>query len=118
MISILLFVCVAVDTVREAGLALKRMACVMPVHQVGMALAVTSIVLQVITVIDAERFVRIAETWTHVTRKLEHAYTVILEGLDLGTYLLGFSFKRKHPIVLYTVANCICLKKAVKNICT
>lgn len=72
----------AVDTVKEAGLALKRMACVMPVHQGGMALAVTSRVLQVIMAIAAITFVRVAETWTHVTQKLEHAYIVILVGLD------------------------------------
>jgi len=38
--------------------------------------------------------VRIAEIWTHVTRKLEHAYTVILGGLDQGTDLLGFSSEK------------------------
>lgn len=61
------------DTVKGAGLALNRTACVMPVHQGGMALAVTSSVLLVIMVIVAERCVRIAEIWTHVTRKLENA---------------------------------------------
>ncbi|XP_039518409.1 scavenger receptor class F member 1 isoform X2 [Pimephales promelas] len=45
----------AVDTVKEAGLALNRTACVMPVHQGGMALAVTRAVLQVIMAIAAKR---------------------------------------------------------------
>lgn len=59
----------------------------MPVHQGGMALAVTSRVLQVTMATSAKRFVRVAETWTYVTRKLECAYTVILVGLDRGTDL-------------------------------
>ncbi|KAL1260886.1 hypothetical protein QQF64_008713 [Cirrhinus molitorella] len=72
----------AVDTVKKAHLALNRTACVMPVHQVGMGLAVTSPALQVIMAIAAEKFVHIAETWTRVTRKLERACTVILVGLE------------------------------------
>ncbi len=116
MISVHVSVCVhvAVDTVKEAGLALNRTAYVMPVHQGGMALAVTSRVLQVIMAIAAKRFVHVAETWTHVTQKLERAYTVILVGLDRGTDLLGFSSERKQPIVLYTMANCRGLKRQLK----
>lgn len=86
--------CVAVDTVKGAGLALNRTDCVTLVHQGGMALAVTSAVLQVIMDTAAERCVRIAEIWTHVTLKLENAYNVILAGLDQGTDLLGFSSEK------------------------
>lgn len=72
----------AVDVVKEAGLALSWTACVMPVNQDGMALAVINAVLRVIMAIAAKKFVRIVETWTHVTRKLVHVCSVILAGLD------------------------------------
>ncbi|KAG1929846.1 scavenger receptor class F [Pimephales promelas] len=96
----------AVDTVKEAGLALNRTACVMPVHQGGMALAVTRAVLQVIMAIAAKRFVRIAEIWTHVTRKLEHAYTVILGGLDQDV-------TNPAQMVLTEMAATSCVKPAI-----
>lgn len=117
---VLLSVCVsvAVDTVKEAGLALNRTACVMPVHQGGMALAVTRAVLQVIMAIAAKRFVRIAEIWTHVTRKLEHAYNVILGGLDQGTDLLGFSSLKRTSYYLFNCGKLQWPKKDSYNVCT
>lgn len=77
-----MFARVAVDTVRGAGLALNRMACVMRVNQDGTALAVTSAVQKVIMVIAVRRFAQNAETKSHVTRKLECVYAVTLAGLD------------------------------------
>lgn len=75
------------DAVRVAGLVLNKTASVMPVNQDGMALAVTSAVLKVTTVIVARTYAHNAETKNHVTQKLENAYPVTLVGLDQGTDL-------------------------------